>query len=70
MNSQTNFIELDYADAFSSRKIAVQAQKIEWIDLDKCTIFLTSGNAINVTRESAKRAYKYVLHYATYEGEE
>ena len=63
MNSQTNFIELELYNAVSPRRIAVQAQKIEWIDLDRCTIFLTSGNEINVTRESAKRAYNYVLHY-------
>lgn len=54
MNSQTNFIELDYDDAFSSRKIAVQAQKIEWIDLLMSTIYLTSGKSTVVTRESAK----------------
>ena len=70
MNTVTDFIELEQWDPVEPRKIAVQAQKIEWIDLEKCTIFLTSGNAINVTRESAKRAYNYVLHYTTYEGEE
>lgn len=63
MNSQTNFIELELYDEVSSRRIAVQAQKIEWIDLLMSTIYLTSGKSIIVTRESAKRAYNYVLHY-------
>lgn len=63
MNSQTNFIELELYNEVSSRRIAVQAQKIEWIDLLMSTIYLTSGKSIIVTRESAKRAYNYVLHY-------
>jgi len=63
MNSQTNFIELELYNEVSPRRIAVQAQKIEWIDLLMCTIYLTSGKSINVTNESAKRAYNYVLHY-------
>ena len=63
MNSQTNFIELELYNEVSSRRIAVQAQKIEWIDLLMSTIYLTSSKSIIVTRESAKRAYNYVLHY-------
>lgn len=63
MNSQTNFIELELYNAVSPRRIAVQAQKIEWIDLLMSTIYLTSGKSIVVTNESAKRAYSYVLHY-------
>lgn len=63
MNSQTDFIELDYHESFEPRKIAVQIQKIEWIDLDMSAIHLTSGQVIHVTKESAKRAYNYVLHY-------
>lgn len=63
MNSQTNFIELELYNEVSSRRIAVQAQKIEWIDLLMSTIYLTSGKSIIVTRESAKSAYNYVLHY-------
>lgn len=63
MNSQTNFIELELYNEVSTRRITVQAQKIEWIDLLMCTIYLTSGKSIVVTNESAKRAYNYVLHY-------
>lgn len=63
MNSQTNFIELEKWDPVEPRKIAVQLQKIEWIDLLMSTIYLTSGKSIVVTNESAKRAYNYVLHY-------
>lgn len=63
MNSQTNFIELELYNEVNPRRIAVQAQKIEWIDLLMCTIYLTSGKPILVTTESAKRAYNYVLHY-------
>ena len=43
MNSQTNFIELELYNEVSPRRIAVQAQKIEWIDLLMSTIYLTSG---------------------------
>lgn len=63
MNSQTNFIELELYNEVSPRRIAVQAQKIEWIDLLTSTIYLTSGKSIVVANESAKRAYNYVLHY-------
>lgn len=63
MNSQTNFIELELYNEVSPRRIAVQAQKIEWIDLLMSTIYLTSEKSIVVTNESAKRAYNYVLHY-------
>ena len=63
MNSQTNFIELEQWDPVEPRKIAVQIQRIEWIDLLMSTIYLTSGKSIVVTNESAKRAYNYVLHY-------
>lgn len=63
MNSQTTFIELEKYDPVEPRRIAVQAQKIEWIDLLMSTIYLTSGKSIVVTNESAKRAYNYVLHY-------
>lgn len=63
MNSQTHFIELEQWDPVEPRRIAVQAQKIEWIDLLMSTIYLTSGKSIVVTNESAKRAYNYVLHY-------
>ena len=63
MNSQTNFIELELYNEVNPRKIAVHAQKIEWIDLLMSTIYLTSGKSIVVTSESAKRAYNYVLHY-------
>lgn len=63
MNSQTNFIELELYNEVSPRRIAVQAQKIEWIDLLMSTIYLTSGKSIVVTNKSAKRAYNYVLHY-------
>lgn len=63
MNSQTNFIELELYNEVSPRRIAVQAQKIEWIDLLMSTIYLTSGKSIVVTNESAKRAYNYVLYY-------
>ena len=63
MNSQTNFIELELYNEVNPRKIAVQAQKIEWIDLLMSTIYLTSGKSIVVTNESANRAYNYVLHH-------
>ena len=63
MNSQTNFIELEQWDPVEPRKIAVQIQRIEYIDLLCPTIYLTSGKSIVVTNESAKRAYNYVLHY-------
>lgn len=63
MDSQTNFIELELYNEVSPRKIAVQTQKIEWIDLLMSTIYLASGKSIVVTNESAKRAYNYVLHY-------
>lgn len=63
MNSQTNFIELEQWDPVEPRKIAVQIQRIEYIDLLCPTIYLASGKSINVTKESAKRAYNYVLHY-------
>lgn len=63
MNSQTNFIELELYNEVNPRRIAVQAQKIEWIDLLMSTIYLTSGKSIVVTNESAKRVYNYVLHY-------
>ena len=63
MNSQTTFIELEKYDPVEPRKIAVQIQKIEYIDLLMITIYLTSGKSIVVTNESAKRAYNYVLHY-------
>lgn len=63
MDSQTNFIELELYNEVNPRKIAVQAQKIEYIDLLCPTIYLASGKSISVTKESAKRAYNYVLHY-------
>lgn len=63
MNSQTNFIELEQWDPVEPRKIAVQLQKIEYIDLLYPTIYLTSGKSINVTKESAEKAYQYVLYY-------
>lgn len=63
MNSQTNFIELEQWDPVEPRKIAVQIQRIEYIDLLYPTIYLASGKSINVTKESAERAYNYVLHY-------
>lgn len=63
MNSQTHFIELEQWDPVEPRKLAVQIQKIEYIDLLCPTIYFTSGKSISVTKESAKRAYNYVLHY-------
>ena len=63
MNSQTHFIELEQWDPVEPRKIAVQLQKIEWIDLLMSTIYLTSGKSISVTKESAEKAYQYVLYY-------
>jgi len=63
MNSQTTFIELEQWDPVEPRKIAVQLQKIEYIDLLCPTIYLTSGKSINVTKESAEKAYQYVLYY-------
>ena len=63
MNTGTDFIELEQWDPVEPRKIAVQLQKIEYIDLLCPTIYLASGKSINVTKESAKRAYNYVLHY-------
>ena len=69
MNSQTNFIELELYNGVSPRRIAVQAQKIEWIDLLMSTIYLTSGKSIVVTKESAEKAYQYVLRYAIPKGE-
>ena len=63
MNSQTNFIELEQWDPIEPRKIAVQLQKIEYIDLLCPTIYLTSGKTLNVTKESAEKAYQYVLYY-------
>ena len=63
MNSQTKFIELEQWDPVEPRKIAVQLQKIEYIDLLCPTIYLTSGKSINVTKESAEKAYQYVLYY-------
>lgn len=63
MNSQTDFIELELYNEVNPRKIAVQAQKIEWIDLLMSTIYLTSGKSIVVTKESAEKAYQYVLYY-------
>lgn len=63
MNSQTNFIELEQWDPVEPRKIAVQLQKIEYIDLLCPTIYLASGKSINVTKESAEKAYQYVLYY-------
>ena len=63
MNTGTDFIELEQWDPVEPRKIAVQVQKIEWIDLLMSTIYLTSGKSINVTKESAEKAYNYVLHY-------
>lgn len=63
MNSQTNFIELEQWDPVEPRKIAVQLQKIEYIDLLCPTIYLTSGKTLNVTKESAEKAYQYVLYY-------
>lgn len=64
MNSQTNFIELEQRDPVEPRKIAVQVQKIEWIDLLMSTICLTSEKSINVTKESAEKAYKRALYLA------
>lgn len=63
MNSQTTFIELEKYDPVETRKIAVQLQKIEYIDLLCPTIYLTSGKSINVTKESAEKAYQYALYY-------
>lgn len=63
MNSQTNFIELEKWDPVEPRKIAVQLQKIEYIDLLCPTIYLTSGKTISITKESAEKAYQYVLYY-------
>lgn len=63
MNSQTNFIELEQWDPVEPRKIAVQIQRIEYIDLLCPTIYLASGKSINVTKESAEKAYQYVLYY-------
>ena len=63
MNSQTNFIELEQWDPVEPRKIAVQIQQIEYIDLLCPTIYLASGKSINVTKESAEKAYQYVLYY-------
>lgn len=63
MNSQTNFIELEKWDPVEPRKIAVQLQKIEYIDLLCPTIYLTSGKTISITNESAEKAYQYVLYY-------
>ena len=63
MNSQANFIELEQRDPVEPRKIAVQIQKIEYIDLLCPTIYLASGKSINVTKESAEKAYQYVLYY-------
>ena len=63
MNTGTDFIELEQWDPVEPRKIAVQLQKIEYIDLLCPTIYLTSGKSINVTKESAEKAYNYVLHY-------
>lgn len=61
MNSQTNFIELELYNVVSPRRIAVQAQKIEWIDLLMSTIYLTSGKSSVVTKESAEKVYKRAL---------
>lgn len=63
MNSQTHFIELEQWDPVEPRKLAVQIQKIEYIDLLCSTIYLTSGKSISVTKESAEKAYQYVLYY-------
>lgn len=63
MNSQTNFIELEKWDPVEPRKLAVQIQKIEYIDLLCPMIYLTSGKSISVTKESAEKAYQYVLYY-------
>lgn len=63
MNSQPNFIELEQYDPVEPRKIAVQIQTIEYIDPLYPTIYLTSGKSINVTKESAEKAYRYVLYY-------
>lgn len=61
MNSQANFIELEQWDPVEPRKIAVQLQKIEYIDLLCPTIYLASGKSINVTKESAEKTYKCAL---------
>lgn len=63
MNSQTNFIELEQYDPVEPRKIAVQIQRIEYIDLLCSTIYLASGKSISVTKESAEKAYQYVLYH-------
>lgn len=65
MNSQTTFIELEQWDPVEPRKLAVQIQKIEYIDLLRPTIYLTSGKSISVTKESAEKAYRYVLYYTS-----
>ena len=62
MNTGTDFIELEQWDPVEPRKIAVQLQKIEYIDLLCPTIYLASGKSINVTKESAEKAYNYALH--------
>lgn len=63
MNSQPNFIELEQYNSVEPRKIAVQIQTIEYIDPLCPTIYLTSGKSISVTKESAEKAYQYVLYY-------
>lgn len=61
MNTGTDFIELEQWDPVEPRKIAVQLQKIEYIDLLCPMIYLASGKSINVTKESAEKAYKRAL---------
>lgn len=63
MNTGTDFIELEQWDPVEPRKLAVQIQKIKYIDLLCPTIYLTSGKSISVTKESAEKAYQYVLYY-------
>lgn len=64
MNTGTDFIELERWDPVEPRKLAVQLQKIEYIDLLCPTIYLASGKSINVTKESAEKAYKCALRHA------